>query len=842
MQLAKLTQRKTIMISIKNNAVNKNRQHKLYDIEALTMLQRTITEVYRKRNRTSAQSEALFNKLSTNLRLLETLHQLAQRVMAGEVEAAKLFRRRLLSLADRYPQINGSTIHLLRRVGATQPRYLSLAESPSAYHPSHHQQRPFAQNGLPCGGRIIVNSEMATIYTAVVAAHHFQHDSVTQPAEHQLTQMLDTVTALSRGHGHLENLGSSYRQGGATGLEERIIWEELSGNPVFYTPDPVNGNPRPIIDHDYLPDTPCEMAREMCQGLLIDALNYSPTQSTIVPPPDLTNRITEIEFPNGTCEGDLMIIRGHDFGFTQPDDVSLILPVNNVCTMVPVTPSNWGDAAIHVTLPQGISCGLVGFYNTAKHAGYNHWVGQVNNSIKQINDVTHCLGTPLDIPQFGTITNNICPPDTGFNYIVAGKPVIDTFKVTGESGTGAEIRVLPGEKVTFFWEVKNSDATQIVVAHSNGEVEDTLPTSTTSFSQGIRLFSYTVKDYNQTTILICTLRTKNDCGSSEATVKIIVHKPAQVFMTNMEVTQATQFLRADEHMTVATAVRPDNSVALIQRKPTLVRAYFSTDQDATFNKGTVAGVLVRLHGFRNGEELPDSPLSPMSEPLTANVDNSVNGQRGTLTRSANFLLPMDWTNEEGNVTLKASLTLSSGSFDTVDETRQNFVLEGLRFYAASPLKCVLVRVNYTGEVNPAIGLSGVKGEPSEQDAISTLGNVRRMFPTHRVRVYFPNSNARVIEQNQPLTVDNDVGISGWDAVILQLMALSAAEVDHVDKVWCGVAHANIPVFQEPGGNFTAGVGSGLSTVALGYATFRAAFNGLSVVPLNLFTPAHEIGH
>lgn len=61
--------------------------------------------------------------------------------------------------------------------------------------------------------------------------------------------------------------------------------------------------------------------------------------------------------------------------------------------------------------------------------------------------------------------------------------------------------------------------------------------------------------------------------------------------------------------------------ALIQNKATLVRVYFVNSQNPTFNNGGSApGIAVQLRGFRNDNELENSPLAPLSEPLAALTD------------------------------------------------------------------------------------------------------------------------------------------------------------------------------------------------------------------------------
>lgn len=80
----------------------------------------------------------------------------------------------------------------------------------------------------------------------------------------------------------------------------------------------------------------------------------------------------------------------------------------------------------------------------------------------------------------------------------------------------------------------------------------------------------------------------------------------------------------------------ENSVVLIQDKPTIVRAHVRS------TSGTVNDVTAELIGTRNGSPLPESPL-PASN-LGRTVDILENPQRNQLEQSFYFELPRDWRN------------------------------------------------------------------------------------------------------------------------------------------------------------------------------------------------------
>ncbi|HEX5691706.1 MAG TPA: hypothetical protein VFX76_16945, partial [Roseiflexaceae bacterium] len=92
--------------------------------------------------------------------------------------------------------------------------------------------------------------------------------------------------------------------------------------------------------------------------------------------------------------------------------------------------------------------------------------------------------------------------------------------------------------------------------------------------------------------------------------------------------------RIDPSQAVQTA---NGSVPLVAGRPAIVRATVNVQNSSE----AVLGVTARLHGARNGVELPNSPLSPfnnggsMVAPLAPNPEN--------FGDTLNFQLPADWT-------------------------------------------------------------------------------------------------------------------------------------------------------------------------------------------------------
>ncbi|MGW9168185.1 DUF1194 domain-containing protein [Agromyces sp. NPDC055658] len=103
----------------------------------------------------------------------------------------------------------------------------------------------------------------------------------------------------------------------------------------------------------------------------------------------------------------------------------------------------------------------------------------------------------------------------------------------------------------------------------------------------------------------------------------------------------------------------DNSVPLVQGRPTLVRAFLETQADEAVRTNG------RLHVYSDGVELSGSPLTSLNPSTGVLVDENAVEDRSTVNDSLNFALPISWTFEEslelavelpGGVTCDADLT------------------------------------------------------------------------------------------------------------------------------------------------------------------------------------------
>jgi hypothetical protein len=116
-------------------------------------------------------------------------------------------------------------------------------------------------------------------------------------------------------------------------------------------------------------------------------------------------------------------------------------------------------------------------------------------------------------------------------------------------------------------------------------------------------------------------------------------------------------------------------IPLIARKATAVRVYVKLGDGPL---APLAGVTARLHGYRDGKEMQDSPLEkPANGSITApNVP-----QRGDTGHSLNFRLPPDWTND-GKLMLRAEVMSQKDDANAKnnDHSVEVTFLKGKRIY------------------------------------------------------------------------------------------------------------------------------------------------------------------
>ncbi|MEO6669463.1 MAG: IPT/TIG domain-containing protein [Ferruginibacter sp.] len=501
---------------------------------------------------------------------------------------------------------------------------------------------------------------------------------------------------------------------------------------------------------------------------------------------DVINYSIDDVSPADACPGDTLTITGSGF---KNSAGKIKFRGNNYSNIVKADPITWTDTEIKVVVPAGA------FY------------GPVD------------LEFPFRLGRFicGSIVsqriNNISRTAV---YFTGNIPVCRFFQ-TRVNGVGTYLVEENDSVCEFYFQLTdNSQNVRVTVKNGNQQLYN---------FQGLNYtdtVTFNVPNRSQTTVLDIELRANNGCGERLVQTALLIHKFATNSLTGMEITQATQFYKASEHIPNNNEHKADNSVQLISHKDTLVRVYFITDQVNEFNNGRSEGVIIKLKGLRGSNELEGSPLNiTNSTPLVAINDTIVTSHKKFLLRTANFILPRNWT-DEGSLRLIAELHMEP-IFQFPDKINPdaNKIDKTFNFKNALKLRCVLVRIKYTGEG------SQTDDAPTEVSCAQLLNSVRSAYPTDKLVVALPQPEDQVMTFDGDLTEASDTGCGkGWNDMMGKLTDLTKA-YDAPEYVWCGVLNSPLPT------NSTAGGCGGQGGNALGRATFPNAFPA---------TAMQEIGH
>ena len=123
-----------------------------------------------------------------------------------------------------------------------------------------------------------------------------------------------------------------------------------------------------------------------------------------------------------------------------------------------------------------------------------------------------------------------------------------------------------------------------------------------------------------------------------------------LIIRGLEVTQAIQYYRSDQHLTDPSEQSPDNSVGLIANKPAWVRVYIESDSGQSV--ADVSGTLTLTWGFMS-VKFGEAPLVLNPQPpnsVTAQFNPDYKSSRAAIAATLNFIIsrrPDDWPNNAG---------------------------------------------------------------------------------------------------------------------------------------------------------------------------------------------------
>lgn len=263
-------------------------------------------------------------------------------------------------------------------------------------------------------------------------------------------------------------------------------------------------------------------------------------------------------------------------------------------------------------------------------------------------------------------------------------------------------------------------------------------------------------------------------------------------ITDLEITQATQHFRSAQHLD-GPNVRPDNSIRLIARKNTGVRAY--VDYDATSGLPSITKLSGRLEVTTGSTTFSLNQAANISPRRDNQID------RGNKDHTLNFVIPEGWCQGE--------LTLRCHVFDTIAPDQRSAVFQRtIRFDSVAPLRVYGIGVHYTGQ-----GLD--LPAPTQVQVLQTLTFAEQTYPVGEVLLTGYSTIDFAVDMNA--NVKSGCG-GGFNTLLDRLQDMRGSS----DDIYYGVL---------PGGGIDSGSVGGCGGSGKG-----AGFVGDGA------TAAQEIGH
>ena len=489
--------------------------------------------------------------------------------------------------------------------------------------------------------------------------------------------------------------------------------------------------------------------------------------------------VTEIH-PQRACPGESLAICGCGFG-----DIPGRVRFTQHGTMHPgpvAVPTKWSDKLICVKVPSGAGCGLT-------------------------------IAPPVQ-------TLNIC--DRFLDYRASGKMLAEF------EGTSADILkfivkghqnddcLLPGEILKIRWKVCAADSVTVRIVNTDTGVV----IAQISPAPDLGRWDFDQTDFDQTTRVRVEIVATGKCSPTTVnrSLELVFQNPPDLTIEGVEVTQAIQYFRADQHLTDPADRGPDNSLQLVANKSAWVRTYLRSGQDPNFDNGQLTNVGGTLQVERRvgGVWSVVSNIAPVNAPVTAQDSfSSYDAERRDIDATLNFIVPANVMT--GLLRLTITVSSPDDCYDGSDTVRQLVDVD-----LEQELRLAAVTIGYQGP--PMGGGADITlAAPTAAQVAADTSFALRVFPVGST------PNVRVIDTQmttQGLT-DNTFPAGGcdpnWTPILNFVANARTNDGNQADWLYYGLVNASIPrSHNNTGCASAAGNGAGLS--------------GLPV------TLAHELGH
>ena len=483
--------------------------------------------------------------------------------------------------------------------------------------------------------------------------------------------------------------------------------------------------------------------------------------------------------PQRACAGETVAICGCGFG-----DIPGRIQFVQHGTMQPgpvAEPTTWSDKRICVSVPTSAGCGLT------------------------------------IIPPVRTI--NVC--DRFLDYRISGRMLAEfegtsadilKFVVKGHQNDDC---LLPGEVLKVRWKVCAADSVSVRIVNTDtGAVIAQI-----SPAPDLGRWDFDQTDFHQTTRVRVEIVATGQCAPATVTrsLELVFQNPPDLSIEGVEVTQAIQYFRADQHLTDPADRGPDNSLQLVANKSAWVRTYLRSGQIPTFDNGQLGNVggTLRVERRVGGVWSVVANLAPVNAPVTAQDSfSSYDAERRDIDATLNFIMPANIVTG----LLRLSITVSSPDdcYGGSDTARQLVDVD-----LEQELRVAAVTIGYSGPPlggGPDINLPA----PNLGQVIADTSFALRVFPVGSL------PNVRIIDSQttgQALTDDTFPAGGcdpGWTPILNFVADARTNDGNQSDWLYYGLVNSAIPRNHSNTGCANGGNGAGLSNRPV--------------------TLAHELGH
>jgi hypothetical protein len=290
-----------------------------------------------------------------------------------------------------------------------------------------------------------------------------------------------------------------------------------------------------------------------------------------------------------------------------------------------------------------------------------------------------------------------------------------------------------------------------------------------------------------------------------------------LIIRGVEVSQAIQYFRAEQHLTDPADRGPDNSLSVVANKVAWARVYVETDAPGTIPN--VTGTLDVNYGLLNTNAgQPGLTLNPQPPgTVTAQFNPDYPTTRGSSTLTLNFIIPAE--RMFGPLTLTAAVTSGDG---TQTASQSLFISASLR----QTLKLRGIMIGYQGPDPANPGNMLTIAAPGLTDLQTTAAWALRVMPVQASAVF---QVASTITRNVPLTgtATNGGCTTDWYNLNAAIATAKTADGNHPGFLYYGLIASSFPNTSNNGGCESSGVSSGFNggqtamTHEIGHACGRA---------------------